>query len=309
MADGRENRELFYYGIYGKKVVSELYFPQLVEILSLAEDEADIIIQAGVISDEIKAREGEDYWEFGEKFSWLINPTCWFTVENGRVITYELRDAERVMSLRNYILGFGLSMLHLQRGEMAIHCSALAKDGKAILVAGTSGSGKSTTTAALLEKGFSLMADDVALVRVEEGKAICYPAFPYQKLCRDVVEQGNYDMEKLLYINEQKDKFLVPYEGEFDLEGKELHSIFCLGKLKPDDELYMKEIVGINKLRACVNNLFLRRLMDEERYSPLIGGKCLEIASKVKMYLIARPDGTDTLEARVDYILEQVGNS
>ena len=72
---------------------------------------------------------------------------------------------------------------------------------------------------------------------------------------------------------------------------------------------YMEEITGINKLHACVNNLFLSRLMNKERYSPLIGGKCLEIASKVKMYLIARPDGADTLEARVDYIVEQWKNS
>jgi len=298
----------FHYGIYGKKVYSDLFFPQLVKISAVVEEEADVVIRAGVISEEIKALEGKQYWEFGESFSWLYNSTCWLTVENGRVITYELREGGTEMRLRNYLLGFGLAMLHLQRGEMAVHCSALVKDGKAILVAGTSGSGKSTTTASLLEKGFSLMADDVAVVTVEDGKAICYPAFPYQKLCRDVVEQGNYDMDKLIYINEQKDKFLVPYEGEFDLKGKELYSIFFLGTLPPEAELYMDEIKGIHKLHACANNLFLSRFMNKERYSPVVGGKCLEIASKVKMYAIGRPDGADTLDARVEYILEQFEN-
>jgi len=304
-----EYQKKFFYMIYGKRILSDLFFPQLVEIPSLTEEEADIVIRAGIIGEEIKALEGKQYWEFGETFSWLYNNTCWFTVENGRAITYELREGGTEMRLCNYLLGFGLAMLHLQRGEMAIHCSALVKNEKAILVAGASGSGKSTTTAELLERGFSLMADDVAVVKVEDDKVICYPAFPYQKLCRDVVEYGGYDMDKLIYINEQKDKFLVPYEGEFSLEGKELHGIFILGMLRPDAELYMEEITGINKLRACANNLFLSRFMNGEQYSSFIGSRCLEIASKVKMFLIGRPDGVDTLQARVDYILEQWKNS
>ena len=309
MVGEKENRKIFYYCIYGKRIHSDLYFPQLVEIPFLTEENADIVIRTGIVGEEIKALEGKQYWKFGETFSWIYNSTCWLTVENGRVITYELREDGEEMLLRSYLLGHGLAMLHLQRGEMPIHCSALVKDGKAILVAGDSGSGKSTTTAVLLERGFSLMADDVAVVKVEDGKAICYPAFPYQKLCRDVVEKGNYDMNKLIYINEQKDKFLVPYDGEFCLEGKELHGIFILGILKPDMELYMEEITGINKLRACANNLFMGRFMDGEQYSAFIGSRCLEIASKVKMYLIGRPDGEDTLQTRVDYILEQWKNS
>lgn len=300
---------MYYYIIYGKKMVSDLFFPQLVKLPQFAEGEADIVLRAGMMPEEVKAQEGEKYWEFGDSFSWLCNPTCWFTVENGRYITYELCEGGSEDYLRAYLLGFGMAMLHLQRNEMAIHCSALVKDGKAILIAGRSGSGKSTTTALLLEQGFSLMADDVAVVKVEEGKAICYPAFPYQKLCRDVVEQGNYDMEKLIYINEQKDKFLVPYEGEFSTEGKELCGFFCLGKMENGTELFMEELTGINKLHACISNLFLRKLLREKRYSAKVGGKCLEIASKVKMYLIARPDGADTLEARVNYILEQFENS
>ncbi len=299
----------YFYLIYGKKVISELYFPQLVSIPETAEEDADVVIRSGIIDDKIKEAEGKKYWEFGNEFSWLCNSTCWFTVENGRTITYELKEGANEMYLRSYLLGFGLAMLHMQRGEMAIHCSAMEKDGKAILVAGSSGSGKSTTTAALLEQGFSLMADDVAVVKVEDGKVICYPAFPYQKLCRDVVEKGNYNAEKLIYINEQKDKFLVPYEGEFDVNGKEVCGIFCLGRLKTGDKLLTEEIVGINKLRACVNHLFLRKFLGEERYAPSLGARCLEIASKVRMYAIARPEEADTLKERVAYIVEQWRNN
>lgn len=299
---------MFYYMIYGKRIYADLCFPQLVKVPEFTEEEADIIINKGVIPQNIKILGEERECDFGPTLSWLINLTCYFTVEDGRTITYELKPGKREDYLKAYILGYGLSMAFLQRGEMAIHCSALCKEGKAVLVAGESGSGKSTTTTDLLKAGFSLMADDMALVRLEEGKAVCYPAFPYQKLCRDVVEQQNLDMDELIYIDEDKDKFLVPYKGEFDLEGKEVAAFFYLSCLRNTTELVTEEITGMNKFHVCVNNLFLRNLLCDEKYSPTVGGKCLELASKMSMYLIGRPLEGDTVQERTEYIVKTVQN-
>lgn len=297
---------MYFYIMYEKKICSDLLFPQLVVMPEITEDEADIIICAGSIPKEIKELEEHKKWSFGEELSWLINLTCWLTVENGRKITYELKPDGREDYLRAFLLGYGISMVHMQRGEMAIHCSALSKDGKAYIVAGDSGSGKSTTTTALLEAGFSLMADDVAIVKVnEDGKVICYPAFPYQKLCRDIVEDKNYDLQDLIYIDEDKDKYLVPFEGNFEVNGKELGAFFYLTRRRNSTELYTQEVTGINKFHVCVNNLFLRGLLREEKYSPAVGSKCLEIASKVDMFLIARPEEGDTVKERTDYIIEK----
>ncbi len=297
---------MFCYVIYGKKIYSDLQFPQLVKIPQIKENEADIVIASGRVPQDIKDMEGQKKWSFGENLSWLNNLTCWFAVEDGRYITYELKEGGREHYLKLYILGFGLSMAFMQCGEMTIHCSALSKDGKAVLVAGESGSGKSTTTTALLEAGFSLMADDMALVRVENGKAFCYPAFPYQKLCRDVVEEGNYDLADLIYIDEDKDKYLVPYEGSFDVNGKEVCAFFYLARMKGATELFTEEVTGINKFHVCVNNLFLRNLLREQKYAPLVGAKCLEIASKVNMFLIGRPEEGDTVKERTKYIIDKV---
>ena len=103
---------MYFYKIYGKKVFSELEFPQLVSIDPLPMEEADIIVQSGTISEEIKNQENEKKYSFGEKISWLINRTTWFVVEEGRYITYELRPGGNIGYLRTYLLGYGLSMLH-----------------------------------------------------------------------------------------------------------------------------------------------------------------------------------------------------
>lgn len=54
----------------------------------------------------------------------------------------------------------------------------------------------STLTNAFLQSGYQLMADDMALVetKTEAKQTEVYPAFPYQKLCRNVVEEKGYDV-------------------------------------------------------------------------------------------------------------------
>src|SRR6516162_6418737 len=45
-------------------------------------------------------------------------------------------------------------------GITALHCACIARNGNALLLAGTSGSGKSTLSLALAQKGFNFLSDD-----------------------------------------------------------------------------------------------------------------------------------------------------
>lgn len=49
------------------------------------------------------------------------------------------------------------------------------------------------------------------------------------KLCRDVVLRQGYPPEELLYIDEKKDKFLVPCTGVFQREKARLERFVFLG--------------------------------------------------------------------------------
>lgn len=287
---------MYYYHLYGCLIESELEFPQLVE--TQQTEEADITICSGTMPEDVLQKaEQQIYYEFGDEFSWLYNKTCIFYIENGKKITYYLKPEGVEMRLRNYLLGFGMSMLFMQRGEMAIHCSALHNGTEAILIAGESGSGKSTLTNSYLAKGWKLMADDMVVAKYDKEKGtMVYPAFPYQKLCRNVAVERGYDLDELIYVNEQKDKFLVPCGGEFGLEGKPLKKFLMLG-VHEGEEVVVREVQSIAKLQVCLNNLFLRHLLGNQKYAPKIGQKCLELIANVDVHLIARPDGKETTEA------------
>lgn len=283
---------MYYYKLYGMKIESELEFLPLV----LCEDDAvcDVKIQAAPLSEEIQERCKVQMYGFGRAYSWLSNATCQIQVYDGERITYALTGGGNPAWLQTYLLGYGISMLALQKDLLPMHCSVVSDAAGAVLIAGESGTGKSTVTTAFLDAGYGLMADDMALV---DGKNV-YPAFPYQKLCRDVVIRKGYRLEELSYIDEEKDKFLAPYKGEFSLEAKPVKG-FILLHMTGEEHVTVNELTGFERFHVYAGNLFLRKLLKEKKYEPHIGQKCLEMASAVPLLCLGRPEKGDTAAAVV----------
>jgi serine kinase of HPr protein (carbohydrate metabolism regulator) len=55
-----------------------------------------------------------------------------------------------------------------------LHASCVARDGRAVLISGPSGSGKSDLALRLLDRGFTLVSDDRTIVRKEGGKLLAF---------------------------------------------------------------------------------------------------------------------------------------
>jgi hypothetical protein len=58
---------------------------------------------------------------------------------------------------------------------VAIHAAAAARDGRAVLMPASPGSGKSTTVAALVGRGWDLLTDEAALISVTDGSVHPFP--------------------------------------------------------------------------------------------------------------------------------------
>lgn len=87
-----------------------------------------------------------------------------------------------------FILHNALSLLLLTDVELFLfHASAVRlRDGRGVALAGRSGAGKSTLAAALIERGHTLLADDVTAIAAMDRKPYkISPAFPQLKLHAD----------------------------------------------------------------------------------------------------------------------------
>jgi hypothetical protein len=71
---------------------------------------------------------------------------------------------DRPPKLQQEFLMLSVLWLFHRHGLFAIHGNALFKDGLSVLIAGDSGSGKSTTALGLIQKGWKYLSDDVTLI-------------------------------------------------------------------------------------------------------------------------------------------------
>jgi serine kinase of HPr protein (carbohydrate metabolism regulator) len=77
-----------------------------------------------------------------------------------------------------------------------VHASTVALDGRAVLITGPSGSGKSDLTLRLLDRGFTLVSDDQTLVR-KDGNRLLASAPPTIAGKLEIRGIGIVDMDRV----------------------------------------------------------------------------------------------------------------
>jgi hypothetical protein len=80
----------------------------------------------------------------------------------------------RVTQLLSKLVNLLLTLKLIRSGYAMCHATSLAADGRAHLLFGYSGTGKSTLASLLLDRGYEFMSDDFAMVAAD-GSVLCYP--------------------------------------------------------------------------------------------------------------------------------------
>lgn len=110
-------------------------------------------------------------------------------IESGTRVTCAVALGGSHRALGTALSSVGFAALLSQRGRICLHASAAEKDGRAFLIAGPSGVGKSTIVTALLERGYRMVSDDITVIdRGSDGNVWAVPSFPAVRLLSDSVE-------------------------------------------------------------------------------------------------------------------------
>ena len=290
---------MYQYYIYGLGVHTEI------KLYNLKEQKVarDVLIHYGNVSNDIV-----EYTERGLASSmspvrvWFRNDIGHFVIRGGNDILVQPIGSADENDLASFVLGWCIAFLFQQRGYSAIHSSAIEVDEQAVLISGFSGAGKSTIALSLIDAGYRYLADDIAMVN-PKGDMMVQPAFPQQKVCRNIAEQMGTDT--LLYINEKKDKFAYYNEKDFCDVPRKLTTMFILRKYD-GDQVRIEEITGIEKLNCILKNLFLLDAYRAMGFTLEEKARSLELAGKIAIYQISRPEGKDTVQEIRDAIIQLV---
>ena len=89
---------------------------------------------------------------------------------------------------RSLLIPITIGILGTTVGVVPLHCACLEKNGNGLLISGDSGVGKSTLTAALTQRGFSLISDDWTYFSKEQSTLVAHGLFSPIKLLPDAVQ-------------------------------------------------------------------------------------------------------------------------
>lgn len=206
-----------------------------------------------------------------------------FRIEPGLITTSWTTSAE---DMATYLLGPVLAFALRMRGMLVLHASAVAIGGGALLFTGAAGAGKSTTAAAWLARGASLITDDVAAI---EGKAVL-PGYARVRLWDDSAAALYGSAEALPLLTPTWTKRYAPapmVEGPVPLRA----IVILAGR---ERESRMRTLQGHEAVMAVLARTSVPHLIGDE-HRPHELARIVELVANVPVIeLIARDDFTHT---------------
>lgn len=177
-----------------------------------------------------------------------------YLVENGNTITIQAEEGAVENDVKNYPLTAVFGALSYQRDLLPLHGGVFIHNGKGILISGISGSGKSTLLAALHQKGFQIISDDISNIRVVDGKAIVYPSFPRIMAWKDALTKLELEYDENFSLRADMEKYFISTADTFSSEPVVLTDVIILSNLQSLD--YSLILKGFDKITVLKNNLF-----------------------------------------------------
>jgi hypothetical protein len=170
--------------------------------------------------------------------------------------------AEIAPWVRGPILGYVLRL----RGVTSLHGSAVSVGNHAVALAGSAGSGKSTTAAALVRRGFPALSDDILALRESSGAFYVQPGYPNLCLWPESVKAlyGAEDALPRIAPGEEKRNLDLAENGySFATEPLPLAAVYILNERSQSAEApWIEPVHGSNGVVALLSNTYGAWLSD-----------------------------------------------
>ena len=196
------------YVAYGLRVRSEIALPFLA---GPAEAEPDLTIRFGAVPRSLTGRADPRVWESTpDGFLLNVEGVARYLVREAREIVVQPAGGDQA-AVTAFLLSSVMAACLQQRGIIALHASAIATGAGAVLFMGVSGIGKSALVAALVERGYQLLADNLTGVDPSAGdRPMALPASPCVRLWADTVDKLAWWPRTQGRVREELEKYMAP---------------------------------------------------------------------------------------------------
>lgn len=289
---GTRSRTPLFYRICGRTVRSELELPSAV-VADRPTGRVDISIRYDAVPPHLPdATATGPTWDMaGPRFLLRVPRIGQFLMTDGREMAVELAPGASERDATGFVLGTAFGLLLHQRGAFVLHGAAVAADGRAVAICGASGAGKSTLAAALCSDGCALVADDLCVIDLDEGRRpIVLPDGRRLKLWTQAIERLNLTALPRNAVREGFEKYYIePFETA--LSPARLSAIYVLREARPPHKPGIEQLTLPDALRALEREAYRPGLRARMSRSADLLAHTAAIFAHARAFVVRSPRG------------------
>jgi len=283
------------YVAYGLRIASELWFPELIPVAETPWS-PDVAITVDAASDH------QDYAVQvvgADEYRFTVPHVAEYHVRDGSSIRVTPAPGADAAAVRVWLLGAAFGALLHQRGQVILHGSAVETARGAVIFAGRSGIGKSTTAAALSRRGYRVLADDVCALTSVDGRTHVPPGLAHVKLWDDAIERLSLQHAPARRVRPEDNKFGLLLNENLELRSVPLHAVYCLGA-GTIDRPALHELRSVNKARALTTNVYRLSYARRTGRSAELFTSLIRLTNHTRVVRVVRPKDGYALDDLLD---------
>lgn len=262
----------------------------------------DIVVKNKTIEFPTKT---SNYWLNHEYFYLRINHVALYQVcaASNTIFIDPSKNLSHPDLILTWLNGTVLSYLLQYHGFLVLHGSAVVVNHKAILFCGHSGVGKSTLAAALNQKGYPFLADDLLVIRFHGENIELMPLATGVKLWADALAHFNLSYAHFSPVINRPGKFNMPINNAWHHPIK----IDRLYEIVPTDEvdaIKFQSIIDFDQLKMLIRNTYRYTMLKPLKKLDLHLKQMIQLAASVPCHQILRPKNQWTLDELVNQLKE-----
>ena len=211
-----------------------------------------------------------------------------FLVSSDRVVIEPVADAS-ADSVGLTVMGTCAALVLHQRQRLPLHASGVLTPRGAVLFTGWSGAGKSTTLAALEQRGYPMICDDMAALHLDgDGRVRVSPGVVTYKLRDDSAGTLAISTHGRPRVAMDDAKVLLTSARAYRGEAPLVHGIYALGR-GDDDAVVLEPCRGAERMSLLVNQTWLKLALPKLGLHTAHFARATTIANAVRMTVVRRP--------------------
>jgi hypothetical protein len=288
------------YLISGLHVSSELELPGAIPEDAHTQP-IDVSIQRTALPMTLDgATDSGPTWEVSrEMFLLRVPGLARFGITAGRDIAVDIEPGVTEHDAAAFVLANAFGILLRQRGALALHGAAVAKDGHVIAICGPSGAGKSTLAAALCRDGFSFVTDDICVVDLNEYRQpIVQPDGKKLKLWKQSIDRLDLADRQGEAVRKTFEKYYIDVSDACG-QPLPLSAIYVLRVARPPLKKGIDALALADAMRTLDHESYRPNLFVKRGQKPEMLAQAAATLGHAKAFLLVRPLGFDQLQETV----------